>query len=90
MDRPEIGYQLKKDTSTGLHILDGTFEGFVESLNHQQNTEVRESPTTGKIPKKFIFYNIMQVSTGSNYQFKLEQVEKQIQYIVARGDYEKV
>ena len=40
--------------------------------------------TTASLPKTFNYYNIFEASTGSDIEYKLNQLETQMQYIIAR------
>lgn len=61
----------------------GTFELAAASLEHQREFETdRHSPTTDAFPKLFQYYALFEVSTGSQFHTKLNQIESQMQYII--------
>ena len=63
----------------------GTFELAAASLEDQRKFETkRHSPTTNSFPKIFQYYALFEVSTGSQFHEKLNQIEAQMQYIICR------
>lgn len=66
-------------------VSSGSFKDAAKSLNQQKNQEkTLTSPNSSELPKSFNYYCIFEVSTGSDLKYKLNQLETQMQYIVAR------
>jgi hypothetical protein len=68
-----------------IFVVCGTFTELAKSLNSHKQVEVfYKSPTTENLPEEFNYYNIFEVSTGSDINYKLNQLETQLQYVITR------
>jgi hypothetical protein len=66
-------------------VVGGLFADAASSLNCKKSCErLYKSPTTVNLPKEFNYYNIFEASTGTDIEYKLNQLETQMQYIIAR------
>lgn len=71
------------DSSSNLHVIDGSFESCCKSLNDQEQRSFEKSPTTPEL-ETFNYYSIFEVTHQQKVGPKLKQLEYQLQYIVAR------
>jgi hypothetical protein len=76
------------DQQSDIFVVNGSFADSAKSLNAQKSCEiVRSSPTTSGLPKEFNYYCVFEITTGADISYKLNQLETQLQYIIARDFY---
>ena len=67
-----------------INVVQGKFNQSAINLNQQKIHEKNLTSPTSQLPNCFNYYCIFEVSTGSDLKYKLNQLETQLQYIVAR------
>jgi hypothetical protein len=73
------------DIQSGIFVVSGSFAETALSLNRTKQSElIRTSPTTAEFPNEFNYYCIFEITTGADLSHKLNQLESQLQYLLAR------